>query len=281
MSNGLPILQYGTAMKCAVVALSLLLAAHIASGAITFFGASNCPADTAANGVSPYSCAPPSSMVAGDLVLAFPTDRNNGDAITNTTDGGQTWTVLGTADENNGGGMTTETYCAVFNGTWSGDPAWSFFWAGQFAEAISVDLLVYRPTAGFALDCTPDVALAYALVNAATAMSIAGQTPTASASVVTVAAWRWYSNATASALTAGWTTRGSDDDIYNSGAGDEVRSFADKIQSSASATGTVAQTASTTIDGITSIVTFKETASPTNKVVSGKHGRVGGPEVIR
>jgi hypothetical protein len=255
-------------MRLSLTALLVLFASVFAipraDAAITFFGISNCPADgsahNSATGIA-YSCTPPSSMVAGDMVIAVATQYEPSFALSNSTTGGQTWSVIGTADYSNGYSMLTEYYCAIFTGTWSGDP--SFVSSASYGGfAMSVDLIVYRPGAGKQLSCTPDVALTYGQYNVTTStITITGQTPTASASVVTLAAWRWADAETMSGLTAGWTTRGVDDDILNSAGGTIGRSFADKIQSSAGATGNVTLTASAMPAAVTSIVTFKETTA--------------------
>lgn len=230
-----------------------------ANAAITYFGGATNPADNAAlDDSATRSITPPGSMVAGQLVNVWVQDRDSGAGqdITVSNTGGQTWTS-GTIIKQ--ASMSIRRFCAIYNGTWSADPSWVT--AEQFAAAITIHMSVYSPTSGYALSCTPDVAEASIQFTATTTPTITGQTPTASASVVTIALWGVAADAnTWASLTGGWSYRGGNQIRSTTGSGLSL-SIADLIQASASATGDVTNTQSASAAGVKGIVTYKETAS--------------------
>lgn len=236
----------------------LCLATAPAFGAITHFGTAENPAD---NGLLTDSAAqsitPPSSMVSGQLVYVLVTIRNATEDISIVDTGGQTWTA-GTTRQSSS--VSLKAYCAIFNGTWSTNPSWRT--TNQFGSAFAIKMQVYSPSAGFAFSCTPDVAESYTQPSSTTSFTSTGQTPTSSASVVTIGATDVASDTiTWSSLTAGWTYRGAANQIRSTqSSGLSISSF-DKIQSSASATGSVTNTASASQSGIMIVTTYKETAS--------------------
>lgn len=230
-----------------------------ADAAITHFGTVTNPADNAAlSDSSTVSITPPGSMTAGQLVNVWVVDRDAGAGqdISVSNAGGQTWSA-GTIIRQSS--MSVKRFCAIYNGTWSANPSWVT--AEQFGSAITIHMSVYTPTSGYALSCTPDVAESLSSFSAATTVTITGQTPTASASVVTLTYWAVGTGVnTWSSLDAGWTYRGGNQIRSTTGSGTSS-SYSDKIQASASATGNVGNTQSASTAGSRGIVTYKETAS--------------------
>lgn len=202
-------------------------------------------------------------------MLAFVKVRNV-DTLSNSTTGSQTWNIQGTADYTNSGSISTETYFAIYTGS-GASPAWSMAASGSGA-LLSVDILAYRPTTGSSWDSAANVTNTYANVNNATDLIVASQTPTASASVISIASWMIYDSSTVSSLTGGWTQRGNSSGINNADAAhfrDLSRAYADKIQASAAATGAVHLTASALTYAVVSMITIKETVDPTPTFSAG------------
>jgi hypothetical protein len=110
---------------------------------LTIVGESRVPAadDSVATATS-ASITPPSGMQANDLVLVWVTANVSSATtlpLTPPATGGQTWSSF----PQNGSSPVTMVYRAVFNGTWSGNP--SFSW-GSTAAAYQIWMVVVRGT---------------------------------------------------------------------------------------------------------------------------------------
>lgn len=263
--------------------LGLLLALAGPVHAMTAYCTVPSPADntTQNDNGSGLTITPCASMTSGQLVVVIIDDVNTGNGnseFTQSVTGGQTWSS-GTALDS--GSSTSKLYWAVYNGTWSANPKWSS--ANGFNVAISAVMNVYTPCSGGTISTTADVAEATGTSSSGT-ITITGQTPTASASVVTIATWLTQSGGsiTFSGLTGGWTYRNNGtNQLRNTGVGGLSLSVADLIQSSAAATGNVSNTQSGTNFTHTSIVTFKETGCSTGQaqLLSGPTRRLLGGKV--
>jgi hypothetical protein len=120
------------------------LRAAAAGGApMTIVGQSRAPAsDDAVTTATSASIVPPSGMQANDLVLVFISamvPSTTPISYTSNPMAGQTWN-LGTTVQN-GSNPSTKVYASVFNGTWSGNP--SFTW-GSTAVAYQMWMVVLR-----------------------------------------------------------------------------------------------------------------------------------------
>jgi hypothetical protein len=221
-------------------------------------GTTVCPADLGdLTGEAERTCTPPASMAADDFVRVLVWDRSGLDTITNTTTGGQSWTA-GANVQSTTPSRTVRTFCATFNGTWDADPG---FTSGvATANAFNIVISAYTPTEGSTISCTPHVAEADGEDGSVTGSSATGQTPTDDSSV-TLAVWTAFNDINSSGLTAGWTRRGGVNQFRNLAGSDATTSIADKIQTSAAATGDVSNTFGTSSDIGWHIVTYSEAAA--------------------
>lgn len=235
--------------------------------AITFHGLQAVPTDNGVNSDAggtitiDKDVTPISSMQAGDLIIVLINQRVTGQTFSNSVNGGQTWSFF---TQHSSGSQSQRIAWAQFNGTWTADPVFSTTSTG--GNALTAIALVYRPTNTGAV-WSVDNAQQTANTTPTTPfdVTISGQTPTASASVVTTAYWFNTSAAgmTFALQTAGWNNPGSIAQFRNTQGSDTSVSVAYKIQTSAAATGSVANrqltsTGTTTYHGI---FTFKETLS--------------------
>lgn len=96
--------------------------------AITLFGAASTPTDGAAatNTTDPTVLTPPSSMVAGQLVIVYGSKRVASGAISMSNAGGQTWTQIGSTHNGSTATLSAAAFWCTFNGTWSANPSVSF-----------------------------------------------------------------------------------------------------------------------------------------------------------
>lgn len=224
--------------------------------AITHFGSVSVPTDNGAqDDFSTVSITPPTSMVSGQLVFVRVTVRNATEGVSQVHAGGQTWTE-GTLRQ--GASQTSRSYYCIFNGTWSANPSWASDF--QLGAAFTIFMSVFSPTAGS--EFFLDVADTYNFASAPTTpfdITIAGQTPTSSASVVTIADWSCQSDARTWALqTGGWTNAIGTQIRSTTGSGMSM-SRAYLIQTSASATGDVTNRQDSTGNATQrNIITFRE-----------------------
>ena len=142
---------------------------------IQYVGRNWTPADGGVNSANPVAVAPPSGIIAGDLVLLFCSSRANGSVQTITTDGGQSWTSAG---QLNSGQQATQIYWCTFNGTWTGNPAFS---ASLGTSAISIGIVAFRPsTPGktWGVDVSMSVSTSTAYNSVGAVPTVPGQTTT-------------------------------------------------------------------------------------------------------
>jgi hypothetical protein len=105
--------------------------------AIGYFGQTRVPAvDDGANNGPTATVTPPASMVSGQFVFVWVFGRGQ-DTITNTVDGGQSWTA--SANTQQGTVNTGRLFWCVFDGTWDADPV---FDAGAIAAGVSAWMVV-------------------------------------------------------------------------------------------------------------------------------------------
>ncbi len=218
--------------------------------------AGSVPADTGANdNVLGVIVTPDASIATGDLVAFVIAERANGRTFTHALQAGQTWQ---SNTNQSGSTLSVQVYWCIFNGTWTGG---TVSWTSSITDgtALTAAYLAFSPTSGFVWTLTPNVAFATAQPGSATTHTITGQTPTASASVVTIAGWGTPSDArTWASLTGGWSY--GHQQIRNTpGSGSSVSS-AYLIQASAAATGNVSNTLDSAGTAQTLIGTFIEIA---------------------
>lgn len=224
--------------------------------AITFFGSASTPADNGTNTASPTSVTPPGSMVEGDLVLLIAHERAGSASITVNTTGGQSWTALSSIGASS---LTARMFWCRFNGTWAADPSVNF----STGVCNTLVMLVYRPTTGsnvWAVDQAL-VELDFVAPSSPFTVTITGQTTT-QPSTVTVAGWFTADDNTWGSLSgSGWAVAGAAQ-YRNTSGSDQSCTFADKIQTSAGATGNVSKNQATLGGdaGTSLIVTFYEEA---------------------
>jgi hypothetical protein len=90
---------------------------------VTLFGETRIPATQDGTNAGPtVTLAPPTSMVAGQLVLVYLNYRG---AVTwsNSTTGGQTWSSSANTQQSTT--TTARLFWCIFNGTWSADPVFT------------------------------------------------------------------------------------------------------------------------------------------------------------
>lgn len=201
----------------------------------TFFGATSVPVDGAAatNATTTITLTPPTSMLDGDLVIVYLTQRGTATFSVGVT-GGQTWTSIG---RNVGTtNVALETYWARYNGTWAANPRFDFS-AGTNTTAV---MIVFRPDTSTNVWGTEQIATTAAA--AAATITVTGITP-ANPNNVTVANWNTADDNTWGTLTGTNWTKGTLSAQYRNTAGTDASStFAYQLQSTAAATNNVSQT---------------------------------------
>jgi hypothetical protein len=241
--------------------------------AIIFFGVSSTPADNGTSAVDPTAVTPPSSMVAGDLVLFVGTKRTGTGTMSISATGGQTWTSITSFNEATLATLSACAFWCTYNGTWSANPSISF---GATTNNTAV-LVVFRPSSSlntWALDSGGGSANRMLNHNATTSWLGAGCTPD-NDSNVTLNLWASDDDNTWGNLTgSGWTKTGLAAQYRNTAGQDSSLSLAYQIQTSKAATNTPSQDQLTLggDGGIIGIFCFYETAPSTpaipNKIYS-------------
>ena len=145
----------------------------------TFFGISAVPTDNGSNTTTTITITPPGSMLDGDLVVVYHTQRGTA-TFSITNNGGQSWTSLSrTALTTN---VATQVHYARFNGTWSANPQFT----SSAGTNTSAYMLVFRPTVStnaWNHENESNVGAA-----AATTITVTGVTPNFDENV-TIASW--------------------------------------------------------------------------------------------
>lgn len=254
--------------------------------AITYFGAASSPADNASqDDTAARSLTPPASMQDGDLAYAVAVWHHPSATrtINQTNAGGQTWFPL-TLHQSTSSQICRAYWCR-FDGTWSANPAWQT--SNSTTSGFTLYMLVYRPTETtytWAVDVA-EAAVAYAAPGSPFDVAITGQSPTASASVVTIAIWASTDNNTWALQSPGsWANPGGTTQIRNTAVGDDGSvSAAYLIQTSAGATGDITnrQTVNGGDAGWTLITTFREDAPASTLVWPQHHSQQPHSPLIR
>lgn len=225
----------------------------------TFIGVSSNPEDPGSNTASTVTVIPPLNMVAGDLVIVYVHYRNNAGTLTNTINGGQTWTA---EDQQNSGNQRIRIFWCRFNGTWSADPVFSR--SGGTNQSLTAVMYVFRPTNASStwekhLGPTPGT-------STSSTVSITGVTTTVP-NTVTMAFWGSEDDNTWGTLTGagtGWSKTGLSNQYRNSGGNDQSHTSAYNIKTTAGATGSTSQVQLTNgADNTkTTIITWNEVPPP-------------------
>ena len=203
---------------------------------VHYYGSTATPHDDAAatGTANPTAKAPPSGMLAGDLVVMVGTARAAGLTLAVSETGGQTWTA------HTGGSSTNKSnrvFTCTFNGTWSADPSVSF----GSTTCNSVIMHVFRPPST-AYTWETNVAINNTVMSAAATTTITGQTTTGTNPTVTLAGWDSVDDNTWGSLTGtGWEVTGTAQ-YRNTSSTDQSSTYAHKIQTTAGATGNPAKT---------------------------------------
>lgn len=203
-----------------------------------------------------------STAQSGDLIAIQVVQRDGNPTLTVGTSGGQTWTAE--ALNSPGASVSGQTFWARFNGTWTADPVFNS--TANFGGAISAISRVFIPTNPlntWAVDVAQS--LGSATPTTPFDVTITGQTAVAS-STVTTGCW-FLTNSTATTWTlqtAGWANPNSEAQWRNQQGTDISVSCAYKINTSAGATGNVANRQATATGIVTywNVETFKEVAAP-------------------
>jgi hypothetical protein len=196
----------------------------------TFFASTSTPADNGFNGVSPTSVTPPSSMLAGDLVIMNGAYRGSSTMSVSET-GGQSWTI-GTNFQS--ASISSRIMWCTFNGTWTADPSLS---STQTTGGPTAVLNVFRPSS------TSHVWTEHVSVVNNSFSAPSSPFDISAASITTtlpnaIAFYSWVSadNNTYSLQTAGWS-HVSSNQYRNGQGGDSSVSPCYKIMETAGATG--------------------------------------------
>ena len=225
--------------------------------AITFFGRASTPLDNGANNLSPTVVTPPTSMLAGDLVILFAVARSDTGTIAISQAGGQTWTTK--TQSNQTDNRSNILWCR-FNGTWSANPSVTM---GSTTNNI-VTMHVFRGDST-ATEWEADVAMSGAAYSAATTVTIPAIT-TKHNNALVFAGWTASNDTTWGTLTAGWSAS-TDPQYRNTSQQDSVESIAYKVQATAGTTGNVTQIQSASTAGTIWIGSFYQKLIPS--VVAG------------
>lgn len=222
----------------------------------TFFGVASTPVDNGTNTTSPTVITPPTSMMAGDLVVVYALSRVDNSTIAISATGGQTWSAQ--ADYVPFATCQTKIFWCRFNGTWNTSPSVSF----SNTTCISALMVVYRPSSStnyWAIDNSQVNSS-----NSGTVGTITGITTTKQNNVA-LAFWGNNDDNTWGTLTGtGWSKTGLATQYRNTSGSDISITHAYYIQtSSTGSTGDVAQTASSSDDIAKSIISFYEVKPPT------------------
>jgi len=221
----------------------------------TFFGVSAVPVDGAAatNATTTITITPPTSMVAGDLVVVYGQQRGS-TAWTVGLDGGQSWTNVGnsTATTN----VSMNTFWCTFNGTWSVNPRFD----NSGGTCTSAVMLVFRPADNTKVWATEQIATTAAA--AAATITVTGVTP-ANGENVTIASWHTADDNTWGTLSGTNWTKGTLSAQYRNTSGqDQSMTLAYQLQATAAPTNNVSQTQLTLGNDATTWrrITFYESA---------------------
>ncbi len=221
-----------------------------------YFGSASTPADNGSNSTDPVSVTPPASMLAGDLVVVEVTEDTGGQTITVSNAGGQSWT----AEAAMNGNLSSRVLWCTFNGTWAANP--SFDVSGT-VTCESLVMHVFRGNgAGYAWE--QDVAFASTILDVASgAITRAGLTTVGPNSLV-VAGWTQVNVRTMSSLSgSGWAVAGSAQ-YRNLAGGDQVLAHAYySAPTPATIVPNVSYTSSSSFDGFTWIMAWREVVGPT------------------
>ena len=219
-----------------ILVLSSALPAH---AAITYFGSSASPQSTAQNSTPPAVVTPPASMSAGQLVYVAVALRDGSAAVSISDTGGQSWTAEGRLA--NGSSSSIAIFWCIFNGTWTSSP--SFATSLSFSAPLGAFMTVFSPGAGNTIVKDTDLASG-AVASPTSPYDIVATGQTASApSSVSLFGWVVATPKTFALQTAGFSNPGGiTQSRWNSfsGSATVTLSQAYKIQSSAAATGNVA-----------------------------------------
>ncbi|ANE52281.1 T9SS type A sorting domain-containing protein [Flavisolibacter tropicus] len=245
----------------AVVRILFILLLPLFSYSQTFFGVSSSSADGTAQTGTTVSITPPGSMATGDLVVIYALFTSKKGALAISDMGGQSWTTESSGTDNASNLSYTIFWCR-FNGTWSTTP--SVTDGATASGPLSATMYVYRPTNPnnlWGIDKKADVS-----ANAATTISIAGVTA-AFPNTVTMAFWSSPATNTWGSLTntTEWSKTSLDAQNRNTS---QSYSAAYNIRSTAGAVASVAQTQSTSLKSLTSLIGWYEIAPPTNDLCS-------------
>lgn len=210
----------------------------------TYFGSSTHTsamggAITLTDSGSPITVTPPSSMVAGDLVLVYFFLRGNyaSPTFTVSDDGGQSWT----SETIHNDVTSTQLVWATFDGTWDASPQFSTNTTS--AHTYLVTMHVFRPgsTPHTWSKDTNQVYAAYALPDSPYDVTISGFNTTHD-NAVTIFTFVTNDDDTWTLQTAGVTSTNFDAGVYyikNTGGNDYSLQTVYKVVATAGATGDV------------------------------------------
>jgi len=200
--------------------------------AITFHGVASVPVDNGSNATNQITITPPTSMLSGDLVLAYCRQRGTGVWSVGVT-GGQTWTTYDTPDSTN---ISVQTFYCVFNGTWSVNPRFD----SSAATHTSCQMLVFRPSTGYRFIVPLYLQTSNQSSSATVTVSALNHTQPSNLSI---AGWHSADDNTWGNITgAGWIKTGLAAQYRNLAGSDGSCTYAYRIGTATGTTGTVAQT---------------------------------------
>lgn len=222
----------------------------------SFFAVSTAvPVDNGTNATTTITLTPPASMVSGDLVVVYTTQRGTGTWSVGVT-GGQTWNTIGNSTVTTA--VALNTFWATYNGTWSVNPRFDNA-GGTNTTAV---MIVFRPTTFFNGWNTEQIATTAAA--AAATITVTGITP-ANPNNVTIASWSTADDNTWGTLTGTNWTKGTLPAQYRNLAGnDSSTTLAYQLQTTAAPTNNVSQTQLTLGNDATTWrrITFYEVDTP-------------------
>lgn len=240
----------------------------------TFFGYAASPVNggSQSDASAPVSITPPASMAAGDFVYVVVSQRDTGVTLSNSNDGGQTWSA---GDQVASGSQTTRAFWCQFDGTWDSNPAFTTSFAGGYDARFSVLMFVFRPSGS--PTWAVDVAQTSGNSTPSTPFDVTATGHTATASGVTIACFfnTGYDGEVFALQSggAGWSNPGSQSQFRNtrvSPSGSEMSvSLAYKLNSGAGATGDCTNRVTQSIATFWFVATFKDQSAATTTVTPG------------
>ncbi|MFN4285334.1 MAG: hypothetical protein ACK4E8_05150 [Lacibacter sp.] len=217
----------------------------------TFFAATSAPGDNGSQTGATVTITPPGGMATGDLVVLFAQYRSTAGTLSIAQAGGQNWIA---EDAYTGSTQNTRIFWCRYNGTWSASPQVTAG-AGN-TQALTVVMYVFRPAnanSQWAIGAPPINSTSS--TNPNTINGITTDMPNA----VVLAFWSSAQATTWGSLSGtGWSKSGLAAQVRNTATSGQSHTAAYRIMTSAGTVVNVAQTQSTAVNTLRSLLVFYE-----------------------